>query len=73
MRLDLPDRLVIETQGRTMTIGVRVSSDELAGALRQLLAGCEGPTPVLTAPGTGSTAATIASPRNEPLTRDIQR
>jgi hypothetical protein len=49
MRLDLPDRLRIGTEEWTMTVGVRMAADELAESLRQLLAGSEGPTPVVTA------------------------
>ena len=49
-RLDLPDNLLIGTPSWTMTIGVRVAAAELGRALQELLAGCAGPVPALTAP-----------------------
>jgi hypothetical protein len=49
MRLDLPDRLAIGTRAWTMTVGVRVPADELAGDLRDLVASRNGPSPAITA------------------------
>ena len=50
MRLDLADQLVLGTAAWTMTVGVRVSSDELTQAVKRLLTGCAGPTPAVPAP-----------------------
>jgi hypothetical protein len=49
MRLDLPYRLAIKTPEWIMSIGVRVAPDDLATRLQQLLDGCAGPKPDVTA------------------------
>lgn len=49
MRLDLPNRLAVETPAWTMEIGVRTAPADLAHRLNELLSGRDGAIPVVAA------------------------